>query len=51
MMQTRINIKNGDALSILGFGCMRFPTKTGGIDEPRAINMIHEAIEKGCELL
>jgi predicted aldo/keto reductase-like oxidoreductase len=46
-MQTRVNIKNGDVLSILGFGCMRLPTKNGGIDEPRAINMIHEAIEKG----
>ena len=46
-MQTRINSKNGDELSILGFGCMRLPTKNGGIDEPRAINMIHDAIEKG----
>jgi len=46
-MKTRINGKNGDELSILGFGCMRLPTKNGGIDEPRAINMIHEAIEKG----
>jgi len=46
-MQTRINSKNGDVLSILGFGCMRLPTKNGGIDEPRAINMIHNAIENG----
>ncbi len=46
-MKTRINGKNGDELSILGFGCMRLPTKNGGIDEPRAISMIHEAIEKG----
>jgi uncharacterized protein len=46
-MLTRLNTKNGDELSILGFGCMRFPTKTGGIDEPRAIAMIHEAIKKG----
>ncbi len=46
-MQTRINSKNGDALSILGFGCMRLPTKNGDIDEPRAINMIHSAIENG----
>jgi len=46
-MLTRMNPKNDDELSILGFGCMRFPTKTGGIDETRAIAMIHEAIEKG----
>ncbi|HEY5586330.1 MAG TPA: hypothetical protein VIK78_17800 [Ruminiclostridium sp.] len=36
-MLTRLNIKNNDELSILGFGCMRLPTKNGGIDEPRAI--------------
>ncbi len=46
-MKTRINSKNGESLSILGFGCMRLPTKNGSIDEPRSINMIHEAIEKG----
>ena len=46
-MQTRINIKTGDKLSALGFGCMRFPTKNGNIDEPRAINMIQDAIKKG----
>lgn len=46
-MITKVNTKNGDELSILGFGCMRFPTKGGGIDEPRAIAMIHDAIKKG----
>lgn len=46
-MQYRINTKNGDHLSILGFGCMRFPKKGGGIDEPRAINMIRAAIDQG----
>jgi predicted aldo/keto reductase-like oxidoreductase len=35
-MLTRINTKNQDELSILGFGCMRLPTKGGNIDEPRA---------------
>ncbi len=46
-MQTRVNVKNGEELSILGFGCMRLPTKGGSIDEPRAIAMIHDSIEKG----
>lgn len=46
-MITKVNKKNGDELSILGFGCMRFPTKAGIIDEPRSIAMIHDSIEKG----
>ncbi|WP_069998051.1 aldo/keto reductase [Cellulosilyticum sp. I15G10I2] len=46
-MLRRINPKNKEALSILGFGCMRLPTHGGSIDEPRAIAMIHEAIKKG----
>jgi predicted aldo/keto reductase-like oxidoreductase len=39
--------KNGDELSILGFGCMRLPMKDGKIDEARAINQIHHAIDHG----
>lgn len=46
-MLTRENCKNGDKLSILGFGCMRFPTKGGSIDEVRATAMVRDAIEKG----
>lgn len=46
-MKTRTNRKNGDELSILGFGCMRLPTKGSSFDEPRAIKMIHNAIEQG----
>lgn len=46
-MQTRTNMKNGDELSILGFGCMRFPMKGTGIDEERSIAMIRDAIEQG----
>lgn len=46
-MIKKINQKNGDELSILGFGCMRFPTKSGAIDETRAIQMIRNAIENG----
>ncbi len=46
-MKTRLNAKNNDELSILGFGCMRFPTKGGAIDEPRSVAMIRKAIEQG----
>ncbi len=46
-MKTRVNQKNGDNLSILGFGCMRFPTRGGSIDEPRATAMVRDAIAKG----
>ncbi len=46
-MNYRTNQKNGDELSILGFGCMRLPTKAGIIDEARAVKMIRDSIEKG----
>ena len=40
--------KTGDNLSILGFGCMRLPsTRTGGVDEARAIRQIRHAIDGG----
>ena len=44
--------KNGDELSILGFGCMRLPlTKERQIDEPRAIRQIRDAIDQGINYL
>ncbi len=46
-MLTRTNNKNGDELSILGFGCMRFPMKGSNIDEVRSIGMIRDSIDKG----
>ena len=39
--------KNGDKLSILGYGCMRFPLKDGKIDEPMAEKQMLHALEKG----
>jgi predicted aldo/keto reductase-like oxidoreductase len=46
-MLTRTNTNNGDKLSILGFGCMRFPTKGKGVDEEASILLIRQAIHKG----
>ena len=46
-MNYRKNIKNGDMLSVLGFGGMRFPTKRNAIDEERTEAMIVHAIEEG----
>ena len=46
-MQYRKMPKNGDELSILGFGCMRLPVKAGKIDAPRAISQIRYAIDQG----
>ena len=43
--------KTGDRLSILGFGCMRFPSKGRGIDEERTIRQIRHAIDQGVNYL
>jgi predicted aldo/keto reductase-like oxidoreductase len=37
----------GDELSILGYGCMRFPRKNGLIDKKRTENQLISAIENG----
>lgn len=39
--------KHGDELSILGFGCMRFTKKGGGIDIDKAEQEIMEAYRAG----
>ncbi|MFA9379968.1 MAG: aldo/keto reductase [Acetanaerobacterium sp.] len=41
-MKTKTISKNGDSLSILGFGCMRLPS-----DDNKAIKLIHDAIDEG----
>lgn len=43
--------KNGDKLSILGFGCMRLPLKDGRLDQERAIRQIRHAVDQGVNYL
>jgi predicted aldo/keto reductase-like oxidoreductase len=47
-MQYRIDPKTGNKLSILGFGCMRFPRSRGGrIDIARSEAMVIDAVCRG----
>lgn len=44
--------KNGDQLSILGFGCMRLPVdEKGAIIQDRAISQIRDAVDQGVNYL
>ena len=44
--------KTGEALSILGFGCMRLPvTEDGRIDEARATRQVRDAVDRGVNYL
>ncbi len=46
-MQYRINQKNGDKLSILGYGCMRYTKNAGVIDQEKANREMKIAVEQG----
>lgn len=46
-MQYRIDKKSGNKLSILGFGCMRFPGILGGTDVRKTEEIIMRSIEGG----
>jgi len=46
-MQYRTNPKNGDQLSALGLGCMRFPRKGVRLDQEKTTGMVKAAIAHG----
>ena len=46
-MQYRVDEKSGNKLSVLGFGCMRFPRRVAVTDREKAEALILSAIEKG----
>lgn len=46
-MQYRINPRNGDRLSVLGYGCMRFTRKNGSIDQEKAEKEMAHALSLG----
>lgn len=46
-MQYRTNPRNGQPLSALGFGCMRFTRKGGAIDQEKANRELKRALELG----
>ena len=50
-MQYRVNPRNGDRISALGLGCMRFPGPPGRPDPRQARAIIARAVERGVNYL
>ena len=50
-MQFRTDPRNGNELSALGFGCMRFPSAGGRIDIDASEQLIVEAVRQGVNYL
>jgi uncharacterized protein len=48
-MLNRIDPKTGEALSALGFGCMRLPAEQGATDDDLAVALLRTAIEAGVD--
>ena len=49
-MTYRTNPKTGDRVSLLGYGCMRFPLRPDGtVDEAQAARLIHRAVQGGAQ--
>jgi predicted aldo/keto reductase-like oxidoreductase len=46
-MQFRVDKNSGNKLSVLGFGCMRFPKTFGSIDMQKTEELVMEAIHGG----
>lgn len=46
-MQYRATASHPEPLSILGFGCMRFPRRLGAIDEAATFRLLRRAVEGG----
>jgi len=50
-MQYRTVPKNGDQLSVLGYGCMRLPVRMQSINAPLAQKQIYSAIDQGVNYI
>ncbi len=46
-MEYRTNQKNGDNLSLLGYGCLRFPKKGNAIDQEKTEKLLQLAYDNG----